>query len=344
MGARFPLKDAKRLAEWIAAVGRTDWKPTKFSFLCSAHFTKDSFQERQEDQCHRLKFNAVPSIFHFSENQRKVERGHTHCQVAAKLQLAAVNQERTLSGCLASEALNAEHLESHSVIVDNEHVLETVSGLEENGAVLQSSSVTAEPVVCMVSEQQCCSKSDSSPQPASERLLIDGTVPFPDDAAPSASGACKLINSLHSYCLSPTHSTFLKDQVTKKNTKLKLLRQQSSRVVKRVKRLEGLIHKLQETNSTLVRCFLPQDHVVPLNPAIEPLSWMLGSWISEMPGEGSYPTIKPFKYMEEVQITHVGQPMLNISNHNLNSQFYDYITLHFTLQRYIIGDKRFESI
>ncbi|XP_072429242.1 peroxynitrite isomerase THAP4 isoform X3 [Chiloscyllium punctatum] len=317
---RFPLKDAKRLAEWIAAVGRTDWKPTKFSFLCSAHFTKDSFQKRQEDQCHRLKFNAVPSIFHFSEHQRKVDRGHTRCQVAAKIQLAPVNQERILSGCLASEPQSdetTEHLEPHAVIVDSE--METISALGESSAMLQSCSVTDEPVVCMVAGQRCSLKSASSPPPASERLLIDSIVPFPDDATPTASGACKLINSLHSYCLSPRHTTF-KDQVTKKNTKLKLLRQQSSRVVKRVKRLEELIHKLQETNSSLVRCFLPQDHVVPLNPAVESLSWMLGSWISESPGEGSYPTIKPFKYMEEVQITHVGQPMLNISFNSFNPE------------------------
>ncbi|XP_043557661.1 THAP domain-containing protein 4 isoform X3 [Chiloscyllium plagiosum] len=60
--------------------------------------------------------------------------------------------------------------------------------------------------------------------------------------------------------------------------------------------------------------------VVPLNPAVESLSWMLGSWISESPGEGSYPTIKPFKYMEEVQITHVGQPMLNISFNSFNPE------------------------
>ncbi|XP_041038682.1 peroxynitrite isomerase THAP4-like isoform X3 [Carcharodon carcharias] len=321
----FPMKDAKRLAKWIAAVGRTDWRPTKFSFLCSTHFTKDSFQKRQADQHHRLKFNAVPSIFHFSENQKKADGGRIYCRGAAKIQLAPVNQERTSSGFLASEVLDdetTELLKPNFVTVDSEHVLERVSVLGESCATFQSSSVAGEPVVCTVAEQQCTLKSDGSQAPVTERLLIDGTVPLPDDATPSASGACKLINSLHSYCLSPPHSMFLKDQdqVMKKNTKLKHLRQQSSRVVKRVKRLEGLICKLQETNSTLIRCFLPQDNVVHLNPAVEPLSWMLGNWISEPLGEGCYPTIKPFKYMEEVQITHVGQPMLNISFNGFNPE------------------------
>uniref|UniRef100_UPI00398EC780 peroxynitrite isomerase THAP4 isoform X2 n=1 Tax=Pristiophorus japonicus TaxID=55135 RepID=UPI00398EC780 len=59
---------------------------------------------------------------------------------------------------------------------------------------------------------------------------------------------------------------------------------------------------------------------VHLNPAIEPLSWMLGSWISEAPGKGCYPTIKPFQYMEEVQVTHVGQPMLNIAFNGFNPE------------------------
>ncbi|XP_038672814.1 THAP domain-containing protein 4 isoform X1 [Scyliorhinus canicula] len=313
---RFPLTDAKRLTKWIAAVGRTDWRPTKFSFLCSAHFTKDSFQKRQEDQHHRLKFNAVPSIFHLSENQKKVNGGRNHCLGAATVQLAPVNQERTSSGKVLDD--ETERLKPNFVTAGSERVLERASVLDESSATFQSSSAAVEPVVYTVAERRCTLKSDDCQAP--ERLLIDGTVPFPDDATPSASGARKLINSLHSYCLSPPHNAFRKNQVMKKNAKLKHLRQQSSRVVKRVKRLEGLIRKLQETNSTLVRCFLPQDHVVPLNPAVEPLSWMLGSWISEPLGEGSYPTIKPFKYMEEVQITHVGQPILNISFNGFNPE------------------------
>uniref|UniRef100_A0A7M4ERK0 THAP domain containing 4 n=1 Tax=Crocodylus porosus TaxID=8502 RepID=A0A7M4ERK0_CROPO len=50
-----------------------------------------------------------------------------------------------------------------------------------------------------------------------------------------------------------------------------------------------------------------------LNPVIEPLSWMLGTWLSDPPGDGTFPTMKPFQYLEEVHISHVGQPMLNFS-------------------------------
>ncbi|CAJ0931292.1 unnamed protein product [Ranitomeya imitator] len=51
----------------------------------------------------------------------------------------------------------------------------------------------------------------------------------------------------------------------------------------------------------------------PLNPAVAPLAWMLGTWVSDPPGEGEFPSIPCFRYMEEAVISHVGQPMLNFT-------------------------------
>uniref|UniRef100_A0A8C5MKG9 THAP domain containing 4 n=1 Tax=Leptobrachium leishanense TaxID=445787 RepID=A0A8C5MKG9_9ANUR len=50
-----------------------------------------------------------------------------------------------------------------------------------------------------------------------------------------------------------------------------------------------------------------------LNPAVAPLAWMLGSWVSEQDGQGEFPTISSFQYKEEAVISHVGQPMLNFT-------------------------------
>ncbi|XP_047394267.1 peroxynitrite isomerase THAP4-like [Sciurus carolinensis] len=50
-----------------------------------------------------------------------------------------------------------------------------------------------------------------------------------------------------------------------------------------------------------------------MNPVVELLSWMLGTWLSDPPGAGTYPTLQPFQYLEEVHISHVGQPMLKFS-------------------------------
>ncbi|XP_066454677.1 peroxynitrite isomerase THAP4 isoform X3 [Eleutherodactylus coqui] len=50
-----------------------------------------------------------------------------------------------------------------------------------------------------------------------------------------------------------------------------------------------------------------------LNPVVAPLAWMLGTWVSDPPGEGEFPSIPSFHYIEEVVISHVGQPMLNFT-------------------------------
>lgn len=50
----------------------------------------------------------------------------------------------------------------------------------------------------------------------------------------------------------------------------------------------------------------------PLNDVMKPLSWLLGKWKSEE-ANGKYPTIDDFKYKEELEFTHVGQPNIQFS-------------------------------
>src|SRR2546426_10747538 len=45
-----------------------------------------------------------------------------------------------------------------------------------------------------------------------------------------------------------------------------------------------------------------------LNPALTPVSFLLGTWRGE--GEGQYPSIKPFRYREEIRFSHNGKPFL----------------------------------
>jgi hypothetical protein len=47
---------------------------------------------------------------------------------------------------------------------------------------------------------------------------------------------------------------------------------------------------------------------IELNPALRPVAFLLGTWRGE--GEGEYPTIKPFRYREEIRFTHNGKAFL----------------------------------
>uniref|UniRef100_A0A3P9DIT7 THAP domain containing 4 n=1 Tax=Maylandia zebra TaxID=106582 RepID=A0A3P9DIT7_9CICH len=53
---------------------------------------------------------------------------------------------------------------------------------------------------------------------------------------------------------------------------------------------------------------------VELNLTLLPLEWLLGTWECDEPGEGSFPTIKPFRYTETLHFSHVGQPVINFFN------------------------------
>jgi hypothetical protein len=50
----------------------------------------------------------------------------------------------------------------------------------------------------------------------------------------------------------------------------------------------------------------------PLHEALKPLAWLIGSWRTSE-GIGCYPTIKDFRYVEQVDFTHVGQPNIQFS-------------------------------
>src|ERR1700756_1420383 len=45
-----------------------------------------------------------------------------------------------------------------------------------------------------------------------------------------------------------------------------------------------------------------------LYPALTPVAFLLGTWHGE--GQGEYPTIKPFRYREEIRFTHNGKAFL----------------------------------
>ncbi|XP_045701650.1 peroxynitrite isomerase THAP4 isoform X1 [Phyllostomus hastatus] len=433
---RFPLKDSKRLIQWLKAVQRDNWTPTKYSFLCSEHFTKDSFSKRLEDQHRLLKPTAVPSIFHLTEKKRgsgghgrsrrkdarkasgglRGHAGDASGQAAAGSpsslgesptaksesrpskraapQGAAAGPERArlatqgppghalattapgsraeasgppcgaggergttpdegladrsgvsmddfsppgsgackFIGSLHSYSFSSRHTRERPPVprepVDRKRPKRDMepgcsgTSLGPDKGLAQSppsSSLTATPQ--KPSQSPSAPPTDVTPKPAAEAVQSEHSDASPmsiNEVILSASGACKLIDSLHSYCFSArqnrSRACCLREQVEKKNGELRSLRQ-------RVSRSDSQVRKLQEKLDELQRGSAPRPSGLPapgreppkMNPVVEPLSWMLGTWLSDPPGAGTFPTLQPFQYLEEVHISHVGQPMLNFS-------------------------------
>ncbi|XP_006005316.1 THAP domain-containing protein 4 isoform X1 [Latimeria chalumnae] len=442
---RFPLNDSKRLIQWLKAVQRENWTPSKYSFLCSEHFTKDCFAKRQEDQHRLLKPTAVPSIFYFTD-LRKAGRGNgkgrkraaakvaeeelvvgggimvdqstsTACERVFKLKeesdpqltpasmvsLDSSEVQSVPSGVLPSRqafenpaetvgevvsgpliesstqtsvhvgtwmtdpcgvsvddftpsasgackfigslhsysfsskyarertSLTREQLERKKAKKDSEPVSSSMMLPErisvENNTTLSFSSVSQKPLEGPTTKPAyfiTTSASGVIPEMAGHVGDVDSSHMSINDVITSASGTCKLIDSLHSYCYSSRQSKnqvcFLREQLEKKNAELKLLRQKVSRSDGQAKKLKEKLEELKKMNFLTFASMMPHDSNLPLNSVVEPLSWMLGFWVSEPPGDGSFPTIKPFQYVEEVHISHVGQPMLNFSFNAFHSE------------------------
>ncbi|XP_069856353.1 peroxynitrite isomerase THAP4 isoform X1 [Dipodomys merriami] len=434
---RFPLKDSKRLIQWLKAVQRDNWTPTKYSFLCSEHFTKDSFSKRLEDQHRLLKPTAVPSIFHLSEKKRgagshgrtrrkdtskasgsvrgptnitagkggagssssgenpmakpesgKLKRPALHGDTTPEAATEAVRWEqeqqslertpgaRMITPVIGSQAeaghQNATSLADvsgadksgismddftppgsgackfigslHSYSFSSKHTRERPSvprdpidrkrpkrdvepscsgnNLGPDKSVAQSpprSSLTATPQ--KPSQSSSAPPNDVTPKPAAEAVQSEHSDASPmsiNEVILSASGACKLIDSLHSYCFSSRQNKSqvccLREQVEKKNGELKSLRQRVSRSDSQVRKLQEKLDELRRASFPYLSGLLPPGREPPqMSPVVEPLSWMLGTWLSDPPGAGTFPTLQPFQYLEEVHISHVGQPMLNFS-------------------------------
>ena len=64
---RFPLKNESKLALWLSAVRRENWTPTKYSYLCSDHFTQSDYLPPDSAGRHLLKSTAVHSVFNYPD-------------------------------------------------------------------------------------------------------------------------------------------------------------------------------------------------------------------------------------------------------------------------------------
>ncbi|XP_043920230.1 THAP domain-containing protein 1 isoform X2 [Protopterus annectens] len=70
---KFPLARPSLCQLWVAAVRRKNFKPTKYSSICSDHFTPDCFKRECNNKL--LKENAVPTVFQFTKSRSSKKEG-----------------------------------------------------------------------------------------------------------------------------------------------------------------------------------------------------------------------------------------------------------------------------
>nr|CAI5852610.1 unnamed protein product [Callosobruchus analis] len=65
----FP-RDPVRRKEWLIKMRRDKWIPTDYSCLCEVHFSSEMWEKAREDGTRKLKANAVPTVFSFSQPKK----------------------------------------------------------------------------------------------------------------------------------------------------------------------------------------------------------------------------------------------------------------------------------
>ena len=224
LSCRFPLKDSKRLMQWLKAVQRDNWTPTKYSFLCSEHFTKDSFSKRLEDQHRLLKPTAVPSIFHLAEKKRGAgghgrPRRRDTGKASAGLRAQAsdpVDGKAAAGSPSSSSASPMAKPEPRKLkratpqgrtaaraareTAGQERGRQPLEGRAEDGPASAATS-------CSQGEAGTGAEDagEEGATPA-DSGLVDRSGVSADDFTPPGSGACKFIGSLHSYSFSSKHA------------------------------------------------------------------------------------------------------------------------------------------
>uniref|UniRef100_UPI00398E3F26 THAP domain-containing protein 5-like isoform X1 n=2 Tax=Pristiophorus japonicus TaxID=55135 RepID=UPI00398E3F26 len=77
---RFPISRPDLMTKWLKAVARENWMPSPRATLCSDHFTKDCYEERNDRR--HLTFSSVPTIFPSPKNKatgsRRSHKTKTH--------------------------------------------------------------------------------------------------------------------------------------------------------------------------------------------------------------------------------------------------------------------------
>ncbi|XP_071999295.1 peroxynitrite isomerase THAP4 [Engystomops pustulosus] len=358
---RFPLKDSARLFLWTAAIQRSDWTPGPYSFLCSDHFSEDSFVPRMPDQHPLLKPDAVPSLFHGGRalkrkrayEPRELRLGKRK-HVKTKLASFSLEENRFLvsqaekfvhvsdthENCDKHDAVDtrdllypcSQHIASSFIFSLHSYSRSSVTPLSQDPITPDSS---LNPLDEGAAHTHNLNPKENKLSPSFEHGCGDISLtvkaygePFGDNNnVLAAVGQVPLeVNLMDSDVLEPSRYVVqeaisgvqLKDLLQDKDSEVLTISDSVHSYCSMEKLPTGQTQ--QNSDGELAGEELridPLNYRVqdapPLNPAVAPLAWMLGTWVSDPPGEGEFPSIPSFRYMEEAVISHVGQPMLNFT-------------------------------
>ncbi|XP_066454669.1 peroxynitrite isomerase THAP4 isoform X2 [Eleutherodactylus coqui] len=369
---RFPLKDSARLFLWTAAIQRSDWTPGPYSFLCSEHFSDDSFVPRMPDQHPLLRPDAVPSLFKdgmeikrsralgphvFRLGKRKhLKKKFSPFSLEDKRLLVPtaegfVDKSDTSANPNRNEATDAGHhlhpcgqhttskfifsLHSYSrssatsLSQDVEEGAKHVQDLhpKEHLGLSPSLEHGSGDVLCSVEGSKgtlgCGSTALASggQDPLKESVtnseVLESHVYAVQEPIPGVQIKCLpqdrdseimgTLDSLHSYCSTAMSQPSRTKQCSNEELTAKSGGEELCSGQLDCK-AQGERNRIRVQKSCSKTAGAPD-----LNPVVAPLAWMLGTWVSDPPGEGEFPSIPSFHYIEEVVISHVGQPMLNFT-------------------------------
>lgn len=255
------------MIQWLKAVQRDNWTPTKYSFLCSEHFTKDSFSKRLEDQHRLLKPTAVPTIFQLSEKQ---EDSKDYVKRRRKITNQALqeddNQPKEGSSEIVEEMLSSDQdlkMEGTEEIeqVTLQAEIGSISEQRDNFKVQLEGSLRRILVDNLVTKVAQIKPEKPAMENCSETVIYpaglktDKSGILDDDFTPPVSGACKFIGSLHSYSFFSKHtrekSSFSKEQLERKRLRRSVEPRCSRNIVEQDT-------NLIETSSTSTLTAIPQ--------------------------------------------------------------------------------------
>ncbi|XP_068090362.1 THAP domain-containing protein 1 isoform X2 [Hyperolius riggenbachi] len=115
---RFPLTRPLLCKKWEAAVRRADFKPTKYSSICSDHFTPDCFKRACNNKL--LKDNAVPTVFSYTESKPSSGGSVKREEITSPIPVAAPEIDPAI-GLLLPPPYTPSHI---AVICDHNYTVE----------------------------------------------------------------------------------------------------------------------------------------------------------------------------------------------------------------------------